>query len=168
MSHQVKCYLDPVDTDALEALLRDGEDLRILHSRSTSPAPRVVPSVTVEENGTLWLLLYFVRAADLDQVVMRREPDAQGEAWTVDALRSPVIELERSFYDASVLRRGRLYFVDGFRGEGENWVEKPQAFKEWANAALKKAKKMMLRHTGEYIGPHAQSWLEQWHGQLVI
>ena len=166
MSHQVNFYLDPVDTDALEALLRDGDDLRILHSRSTSAAPRVVPSVTVEDNGTPWLHLYFVRAADLDQVVMRDERD-EGY-WTVDALLSPVIELKRCFYDGSVLGPGRLYFVDGFRGDDEKWVEKPQAFKEWANAALKKAKKMMLRRTGDYIGTHAQSWLEQWHGHLLV
>jgi hypothetical protein len=166
MSHQVNFYLDPIDTNALESLLRDGDDLRILHSRSSSAAPRVVPSVTMEENGVPWLDFYFVRAADLDQVVMRHEQD-EGY-WTVDALRSPVVEFKRCFYDGSVLRRGRLYFVDGFRGDDEKRVEKPLAFKEWANAALKKTKKMMLRPEGEYIGTHAQSWLELWHGKLIV
>jgi len=165
MSHQVRFYLDPIDTDALAALLCDAEDLRVLHSRSASAAPRVVPSVTVEENGAPWPLVYFVQAADLDQVVMRHERD-EGY-WTVDALRSPVLELERCFFDGSVLKRGRLAFVDRFRGDDGNWVAKPRAFTGWASDALKKAKKMMLRQKGEYIGTHAQSWLEQWHGRLI-
>jgi hypothetical protein len=165
MSHQLHFYVDPTDTKNLEALFRaEDRDVHVLHGRSNSATPRVVPSLSFEENGVPCLQFYLVRKVDLDAVVMQHLP-VEGQ-WAVDVPTSPVVEVTRGAFDGTVLHRGRLYFTDTHQGEGER-KQKPAAFTDWANRLLRKAKKMMIRQGAEYIGPHAQSWLEQWHGRLV-
>src|SRR6185312_3714179 len=90
VGHQVNFYLDPADTRRVEAALRGLGPLQILHSRSTSPRPRLVDSLDLEELGQHWLYFHLVRPEDLDAVVMNHVP-AQSY-WAVDVTKSPVVE----------------------------------------------------------------------------
>ena len=157
MGHQVNFYVNPSDAIALERSIRALGPLQILHSRSPGPEPRVVDSVDVEENGRPWLFFYFIRPVDLHAVVTRDVP-AQGH-WTIDALKSPVVEFTRSFFDGAILRRGRLYYVDGFYDASNQWQEKAESFRTWAKAVLAKSKKELNKHQTDYIGAGAQAWL---------
>ena len=165
MGHQVNFYLDPADTIALEEAIRTLGPLLVLHSRSPGPEPRVLECVSIEESGQPWLFLHLVRPEDLQSVVTRHVP-AQGY-WTIDVLRSPVIELNRCFFDGKILRRGRLYYVDGFYNASDEWQEKSDSFKRWAKTVLAKVKKGLKKHEMDYIGTGAETWLASSGGRLV-
>jgi hypothetical protein len=57
--------------------------------------------------------------------------------------------------------------VDGFYGENEAWVEKPEAFRLWAKAIRKFAWKSLTKHDADYIGHDALAWLRGEGGKLV-
>ena len=153
MGHQINFFLGPKDLSELEMRLRAVGELVILHSRSPKPEPRIVDSVDFAENGKRWSL-YLVRQADLTNVVLKNVA-AQGY-WLVDGLFSPVVELDRCHYNGEVLKRGRLYYVDGFY-QGDAWIEKSPAFKDWAKRLFTAARKT-LKHNKELlanVGPEA-------------
>jgi len=87
--------------------------------------------------------------------------------WTVDVLRSPVVQFRGCYFDGKIPRRGRVYYVDGFYAENDEWVEKPESFRAWAKAVLKAAKKGLKRQDSDYIGPEASEWLAQGDGHLA-
>jgi hypothetical protein len=95
-----------------------------------------------------------------------REVPAQGY-WTVDGLRSPVIEFQRSFFDGKSLRRGRAYVVEKYYGPNDVLVEKPEAFRTWARSVLGTIKKELHRHGPDFIGSDAKVWLSSAAGALV-
>jgi hypothetical protein len=165
MSQQVNFYVSPTETAALEEAWRSLGSMSVLHSRSNDAGPRVLPSSDLEEAGQRWLFFQLVRTDDLKSVVMRNVP-AQGY-WTVDVVKSPVVELTRCFFDGRILRRGRLYFVDGFYGADGEWVDKGEDFKKWGKSLLSATKKKLARHESDYIGEEARSWLESSGGSLV-
>lgn len=165
MGHQVNFHAAPQDIGDIEAAIRKLEPMAVLHDRSPEARPRVLPSLRFEEDGQPLLFYFLVRESDLSQVVTRHVP-AQGY-WSVDGLRSPVIEFNSCYFDGRVLRRGRVYYVDGFYGEDDVWVDKQQSFRTWANAVLKATKKCLRKRGSDYIGPAAAEWLAQGDGELV-
>jgi hypothetical protein len=166
MGHQINYHLASADIIELEKRLRKIQPLTILHSRSPSAKPRIVESFDVVENGKPWPHLFLVRSEDISDVLLE-EVRAQGY-WAVDELRSPVIQLNKGFLEAQVLRSGRLYYVDGFWGPDKTWVEKPEPFRKWAKSVLSATKKMLKRRDMYYIGPAAEAWLAATGGQLVL
>jgi len=165
MGKQVNFYLIPSDILMLESKLREVGPLLVLHSRSDVPRPRVLESLEHMEQGKLWLYFFLVRPENLDEVVMRHVP-AQGY-WVVDELKSPVIQLNRSFFDGKNLRRGRIYFIERYFGENREMVHKPDAFRAWAKAILDKAKRNLVKIGPEYIGADTKTWLDTSHGTLL-
>ena len=158
MGHQVGFYLTPDDLQGLERRLREAGEIAILDSRSRRPAPARLLSTAVPEMGVTPLRVLLARPEDLP-VLSFTEVAGRG-GWSVDALRSPVMELDRCFYDGTVLRRGRLYYVDGCYGAKGEWVEKPAAFLDWAKTMLAAARRYLKKHPdlGEYAGPEVLSW----------
>jgi hypothetical protein len=154
MGHQINFFLGPCDLVELETRLTGAGDLIILHSRSPKPEAKVVQSVKFTEDGKQWLL-YLVRSADLNNILIK-EVVAQGY-WVIDNLFSPVVELDRCHYNGMVLKRGRLYYVDGFYNPEGLWIEKPANFKAWAKHLFTAARKSLVydKKLGAYIGPEA-------------
>ncbi len=165
MGYQVNFYMTPEDAILVQDRLRELVPVKILHSRSPTQNPVVVDSLDRKEEGKQWLFLFLAREEDLAGVVMRYV-DVQ-DYWTVDELRSPVIEFTGSFFDGKILRRGRAYYVDGYHEQGQGWIEKPDQFKSWAKLVLDAIRKSLKRHMSNYIGPGAQSWLAVSGGKLV-
>lgn len=165
MGHQVNFYLDPQDMVSLEQTIRTLGPLLVLHSRSPASEPKVLESASIEENGQPWLFVLLVRPEDLQAVVTRHVP-AQGY-WTVDVSKSPVIEFNRCFFDSRILRRGRLYYVDGYYNANQTWEEKADTFRIWAKAVLTKTKKALKKHNTDHIGVGAAAWLSSSGGKLV-
>jgi hypothetical protein len=157
MSKQVNFYVTPEDTTLLEDSLRDIESFVVLHSRSDSSKPRILANLDYIENGQQWLYLFLVRPDDLDSVSMRYVP-AQ-DYWTVDVLKSPVIELNRCFFDGQILRRGRIYYIGKFYGTNDELIAKPEPFQKWANSVFKTTKKALNKINSDYFGRNAQEWL---------
>lgn len=165
MGHQVNFFAAPSDIKALQRRIGEIEPMCLLHDRSRVAEPRVLPSLDFAEGGAPHLFYYVVRKIDLAEVVTEYVP-AQGY-WTIDVLRSPVVELDSCFFDGRILRRGRVYYVDGFYGPNDEWVEKAEGFRSWAKRVLKVTKKGFKRHDSDYIGAAASEWLAEAAGKLV-
>lgn len=157
--------MTPKDTDLVEARLQQRESFVVLHSDSTVASPRMLDSIDFNENGSPWLFLFLARPEDVDQIVTTYVPNQNH--WTIDSLRSPVIELTRSFFDSQTLRRGRVYYVDGFYGSDQTWTEKDATFKKWAKSIFSTMKRCLRRRGSDYIGDDALSWLESSGGKLI-
>jgi hypothetical protein len=124
----------------------------------------VLPSLDLEEAGQRWLYYYLVRRSDLVNVITEHVP-AQGY-WTVDVLRSPAVEFESCYFDGKLLRRGRVYYTDGYYGADKAWVAKPPDFLVWAKAVLKVTRKSLHKDGADYIGRDAKAWIEREDGKL--
>jgi hypothetical protein len=158
MGHQIGFLLTPDDLIALEQRLREVGELAIFESTSRRAAPARVLSTAIPEMGVTPLRIILARPRDLPAVTFNAIP-ARGE-WSVDSLRSPVIELDRCFYDGKIMRRGRLYYVDGYSDAQHAWTEKPPAFLAWAKAIFAAARRFLKKHPelGEHAGPEVLSW----------
>jgi hypothetical protein len=165
MGRQVNFYITPRDITALEARIRKRDPITILHRRSPTEKPRVLSSLDFMEDEQRWLYYYLVRESDLSEVVTEHVP-AQGY-WTIDGLRSPVVQFNSCDFDGKILRRGRVYYQRGFYENGA-WVEKNEDFQRWADSILRSVRKFLIKQNGEYIGPDAGFWLHSEGGKLEI
>lgn len=164
MGHQVNYYLGPEDFRELEQRLRKIHPMAVIHSRSPSAVPRVVSSFEVEDGDALWLFFFLVREDDIDAVRLTEVPTQH--YWSVDESRSPVIQFMRCFFDGKVLRRGRLYYNDGYWNADKVWTSKPEPFRKWARSVLAATRRMLQPMDGEYIGREARAWQESSGGKL--
>jgi hypothetical protein len=167
MSHQIYFYLHPEDVRDVEAMWRRKEPLLVLGDTSTTPHPRVLPGIAAFEHGSRVLFTALVRAADIADVVMASTSPTR---WTVDAARSPVIELKNSFFDGAVVRRGRAYYVDRYFLPDDGFEiarERSGEFKVWARALFAAMKRSLTRVGSEYVGPRALEWAMRGEGMLV-
>lgn len=158
MSHQVNFFLTNVDANALEAVWLGRDPIVVVHSRSVDGVPRILPSSDLEEAGRRWLFFGLLKREHLGALKMCHVP-AQGY-WSIDVVKSPIVEFDRCFFDGHVLRRGRLYFVDGYYDAHGSWVEKEESFRKWAKSLVASTRDRLLRHNGDYVGPEARSLLD--------
>jgi len=165
MGHQVNFYVARPDWARIEASLKELGSLTIVHSRSPTSVPRTVPSADLSENGEPWLFFGLVRQSDLPKLLL--EHVAAQSYWSIDELRSPVVELTNSYCDGTILRRGRVYYVDGYYDDQDQWVEKSDDFKQWAKTVLKVIRKNLIKRGPEYVGAEALAWAKRTGGQLV-
>ena len=137
----------------------------ILHSHSKTAEPSLVESMNFSEGEKQWLFMYLAQTADLHNIHYNHV-STQGY-WSVDVLRSPVIEFTGCYFDGDIPRRGRLYYVDGFYGSEDLWKEKPEPFRRWARSVLSKTKRSLKRSNSDYIGKDAAAWVDSGLGKLV-
>lgn len=69
MGHQANFYTTPVDIAALGAAVSRVEPMLILHDRSSSAEPRILPALDHREAGRRQLFYFLVREAELAHVV---------------------------------------------------------------------------------------------------
>lgn len=166
MGRQLNFYATAADIAELEACIRRLEPVAILHARSPNANPRVLPSLNFSEEAAPLLFYYLVLEPELPKIVTEHVP-ARGY-WTVDILRSPAVEFQGCYFDDKILRRGRVYYVDGFYNQNGTWVEKSEKFRHWAGAVLSAVRKSLKKQGPDYIGPHASAWLQRKGGALSI
>lgn len=165
MGHQVNYYALLGDFAEIEAKIRRIEPLVILYDQSPTAAPRVAPALDFKDDSGVWLFCYLVRELDLAAVMTKHIPNRG--YWLIDDHHSPVIECRGCFFDGRILRRSRMYYIDGDYDQNGIWVEKSEGFRRWAAAVFRATKKCLRRMDGEYIGPAAARWLETSGGKLV-
>jgi hypothetical protein len=164
MSHQVNFYLDSQDLVDMEAAYTSLGPVAFLSDVSPTSAPLRVPSLIREVEGKPWLFFVLARPEDLGEIVM--SPPAHGR-WSIDILKSPVVEFSRSFEGDGVIRRGRIYYTKGFYGSDGKWVDKPAEFLAWASVLTRRTKRGLTRHDGDYIGKGAERRLREGKVKLV-
>jgi hypothetical protein len=158
MGKQVAFYLTPEDTEFIFEKLRRLDSALVIHSRSSTSKPRVINSLNLQEDGRVWLYFFLVQDNAIDDVVMREVP-AQGY-WTVDSLKSPVIEFTRSFFDASQIRSGRLWYEDSYYDDLNQLVQKPDSFVRWASRIVNNLRKNLQKRGHHYFGSHADELIQ--------
>lgn len=158
MGHQATFFVTPKDTIAVETAIREVGETVILASQSTAPSPRRVDHLDLAEDGKPWLFYFLALPQQVDCVRLLHVPE-RGH-WAIDPMTSPVIEFTRSFFDASVIRAGRVHFVDGFHLPSGEWVEQPPPFRTWARQVMTRVKKSLVKRESAYVGADAKSWLE--------
>lgn len=167
MGHQISFYLSPPDIIDLEAALRGQLRFEIVPERLKSPELFTLESLTVPAMGKSDLGVYLVRPEDLDAVELLHAPGVG--LWCVDVQKSPVIEFSRCYFSPQLLREGRVYYVDGFFDEDENWIEKSEEFRKWAQKIYRLIRKTLTnskeRHA--YVGKHALEWHNRTKGKLT-
>ncbi len=161
MGHQFYFYQTPKDIAAMEQRLRKRTEFVIFTYTSQCASPHVVESLIAEENGRRILSYYIARPEDMGSIVMDYVPTLG--YWTVEVLPSPVIELGTCFFDGTILRTDRAYYVDGFYGPDDQWMMKSEEFRKWAKMILATAKKTLKRldpnsKVVTYIGEDAAAW----------
>lgn len=157
VGHQVNFFVTQTDIAELEDALREIGPLLILHSRSSTPQPRILKSLDYDEGGKPWLYFYLIRPQDLTKIVTTNVA-TQGY-WTIDTTTAPVIEFHRSFFNGEIFRRGRVYFVDSYYGRDRGVVSKSEEFGKWAQKILSVIKKHLIKDGGNYCGADAKQVL---------
>ena len=155
MGHQLNFYLTEQDSQRFESELLAGEDSLIIHNRSRGPFPRVVESTDLVDQGQREVFSFLARRTDLDLVVMKEIP-TQGY-WTIDDLRSPVVQLIRSVCDRDQIKRGRLFYDASYYDQTGKLVSKDTEFIKWAKGTFSRARRLLTynRQLGAYLGAEA-------------
>jgi len=166
MSHQISFYLTPIDLADLEARLRQKDDVIILHSRSREKNLRVIDSVNFSENGSEWLYLHLARRRDISLINMRYVPVQN--YWVIDVNESPVIELNKSFYDGKIIRPGRLFYNEYYFNSKNVLVKKSEEFCKWASMSFIEAKRGLKKAVAfYYMGSDTEKWKSN-GGELAL
>lgn len=165
MGKQVSFFMLPSDIDSLEVTFERIEPFIILHSRSNSATPRRLSSINPSIGAEDWLYLYLVRPEDIGRVLLKHVPNQ--DYWLIDVIRSPVVELQRCFFDGKLLRRGRAFFTEKYYDSNGILIQKTESFKLWAKSVLKAIKKDSNKNGSDYIGKDAAKWLTIDEGKLI-
>lgn len=155
MGRTVDIYFNSNDVLALENAARTHLGAVLLGHRHAWGEAAPVESTVIKSADGFRSFGYLVRPQDIQKVVLRYVP-TQGYC-VVDQTRSPLVELDGGFCDGKILRRGRLYFLEGFYDEAGQWVNKADDLLQWAEETLRLAKKCSRRDQKlqAYIGPAA-------------
>jgi hypothetical protein len=153
MGRQVSFVLTWEDSEALFLEFRTRLDFVIIHSRTAKDEPRILDTPHCNENGRYWLYLFLTQPHRISEVIMRKV--AKQDYWTIDDLRSPVVEFTHSFTDATRIRVGRLWYESTYYGENGELVTKPKDFLDWADRILKITRRTLTKDGNYYFGKEA-------------
>jgi hypothetical protein len=150
----------------LESRLSD-LDAKFTARVSPTSQPVVVDTVLVQVGHTARADAYVVNIDDIDQVRTSYVPGQ--EYWTVDSLRSPVMEFFGCHFDGSRIIRGRLYYNVGFYDDTGSWVEKSASFVKWAGRIVRVARSVCEydKDLQALIGRHAREWQRDGKGSFI-
>ena len=159
-------YLMPEDVIDFELTLRSN-DATILRRLSPERRPVISDTAIIQTPESTGVDAFLVRAVDIEDVSLRVVPGR--EYWTVDSLRSPVIEFFGCHFDGKTLKRGRLFYDKGYYDAAGAWFDKPRDFNSWAKDIFRIARKMFKKdpELDAYVGPKAREWHSKSHGGLV-
>ena len=125
MGRQIELYLTNDDLNALRDVVAKLGPVSLLGSRWRSPVPERLDDLRIHHRGKEPWKVFLCREPDVSEVRLRFVENQN--FWSVDEGVSPVIEVDRPYFDGSVCTRGRIYYVPGYY-DGETLVKQPEAF----------------------------------------
>jgi hypothetical protein len=154
---QVNFFLLPGDLIGIEQAIRQTGQVMFLPG--TVPEPEIAPVSTIQfrehEMGAVGLRLYITLDELASGIRFRQVPE---QGYFIVEPGSPVIELDRCYFDGKVLRRGRLYF---FTGPGFQ-----HRFIHWGDSVLRAVRRVLTRNPAlgsAYFGAVAEAWIQRTH-----
>jgi len=154
MSHQFRILLTSEDVPEIEQLIQSIAPVCFFRDNSDRPIPHAVPTLDVLESAKPWLFYYLAPLSEIDSIVMR--PISAQTRWSIDFLRSPVIEFTRSYIDGASIRPGRLFYKNSFYAADDSLQYKSDEFQKWAKQIFGVVKNRLTKMEYGYAGRHAQ------------
>jgi hypothetical protein len=144
-----------MDVKALEAVLRAGEEFRVVKGLAETPCVVDAEGVLAEQDRMVYLLRV------VDALEVRFQPIPGRNLYRVDSTDSPVVEFSPCRVNNSVMRPGRLFFKARYY-EGEKEVDKSPGFLAWSSWLMARCKKELMADgaTRTYWGREAVSLRE--------
>ena len=158
MARQVYFYMHPDDLREMEADLRNKWGLVFFPCSLPGPEIALLADLTADGVDSARLDRLTVLAClpdDLRSIAAYERPLLSD--WTVDLRTCPAVELWRSYFDGTILKRGRFYY----HPEGQ-----PQAFLEAASGVLRHLRRTYTKEGGCYVGPAANRWRTETNGSF--
>lgn len=155
MARQLNFFLGAADLINVEALLRKSSNVRFVRRSAQGPLPVQVRSLVVDSYGSDDLSLAIVRASDLPHLC---PVQLQGTStFLVTSMYAAVVELDRCFVDATLIRSGRLYFSEKHLEKDGRWRENSPEFLKWAAELIQNTKRSLRKIDGTryYAGEQA-------------
>jgi len=150
----------PADAEALVDQLRSQVDLALLRPTSPGKFPVLAESPIVKggcqlEGSSGRIECYLALPLDADVKLVYQQFASQ---WIIN-MDSEVIEFGGCEFNASVLVRGRFYFVNHVPQNG-TIVQKRPEFLAWADRIFRAGKKSLRRSKvlDAYVGEEAEKW----------
>jgi hypothetical protein len=152
MELQINFFLTAEDQVAFEEHLKKAGDFVAIRWKSDKPEPAVVDLSA--HTGVLSLRLVLPQhlvKVSMQPILTRRE-------YSVDGLISPVVEYSRCPQGDRLIRRGRLYFQEGYFDSAGKWVVKDEAFITWARRLRETARRFFKKRRISffYLGEGAE------------
>jgi hypothetical protein len=162
LGHQVNFFILPSDLPSVEDAIRAVGEVVFLEDRTPTAEPMQLQTLSFDKGdmGKRQLRAYIVRDSDRG-LVKTRFIEQQGY-WVIDSLGSPVVELDRCYFDGTLLRRGRAYFASDLRFRPQ--MPGPDLVK-WGDRVLARVRKLLIRSPSiaKYI--YASEDALRWIGQ---
>lgn len=110
MGKQLNFFLTPADFRAVENQIRRSGDVMFLPGTVDRPELEELATMAIgdSEMGQVMLRAYVTRSDFASSIRFHEVPE---QGYCIITPGSPVIEVDRCFFDGRVLRRGRLYFL---------------------------------------------------------
>jgi hypothetical protein len=155
MGRQVSFFLLPEDLRVIEDAITSTGPVIFLPDVSAEPQVVTLASIELpqERMGKERLRVHVTRP---DFVRKVRFKQMLGQQHFIIEPGSPVIQLDRSFFDGSRIRHGRLYFRTGSDADPE--------FVKWGEKVLRAVRSVLVRSPEsptEYLGPSAHDWIKR-------
>ena len=130
--------------------------------------PEIVPTTEVPKMGESILKICICHPDDLEKIVF---VPVSGQNYHVpDPIRSPLLELNRCFFDGKHLRRGRLYFISHFFNEEGVKTSKGKQYVSWAKSLLNRAVEGLTKDLASesFVGLEAESLRSSGKCEFVV
>lgn len=166
-SQQVNFFMHPQDLFEFEKLIKERSPVSFIQEPLLNGILEMNEGSIYTPEKEIWLRGYLARPLDTTNIRLYFV-ERQGY-WLVDVVKSPAIELTRSFFDERILRRGRLYYHNGYYNEEKAWITKGNDFIDWAKYLISVIRKNYQKDklTGYYVGPFANEWVVSTGGKLI-
>lgn len=154
-SRQLNFYLNLSDQHLFDQMLRANEQTKLCRYQTEQASPCFLESSIIRKMGEEALKIVLVRKSDIENIQYRKIRDRN--IYSIDTIRSPVIEFSRCYVADNIIRRGRLYFVKTHYDDKDILIKKSSDFLAWANQLLDEARESLASYlSGDFIGqvPH--------------
>ena len=167
MGKQVNFFLLPDDFADLQRAIESAGPVRFLQDRTKTEHLRELRSLVIpaDQMGQTALRVYATRPNEIEQIKVRWIE--QQRHWIVDSLDSPVLEIDRCYYDGHLIRRGRVYFATDLRFRPHLSDED---FAKWGSSVLGRIRRRLILdreiHPFCYVSERVKRWLDDRAGIL--